>query len=57
MGTTLKGSILLLVVCASGVLHAGTKQAIPVPTPDSLVMTLTGLATLAGAWRWKTRGL
>jgi len=52
MRTTL---ILLLVLSASVFLHAGTR-AIPVPTPDSLVMTLTGLATVAGFWRWKKLG-
>jgi hypothetical protein len=49
--------IALLVLSASVALHAGTKHAIPVPAPDSLVMALTGLVTLAGAWRWKNRGL
>jgi hypothetical protein len=31
-------------------------KATAVPTPDSLVMTLTGLATVAGLWRWKKLG-
>jgi len=57
MKMTLKGLSLLLVVTASAALYADTRQAIPVPAPDSLVMALTGLAALAGAWRWKKSGL
>ena len=55
MRTTL--NILVLVLSASVLLNADTGRAIPVPAPDSLVMVLTGLVTLAGALRWKKSGL
>ena len=56
MKMTLKGLILLLVLSASVLVHAEARQAIPVPAPDSLLMAVTGLVALAGAFGFKKLG-